>query len=168
VDVVIIGGGINGIMTAWELLKQGHSVTLFEKGEVMQQTSSASSKLLSDGLRYLENLEFRLVKEALKERQCWIEQAPHLAKPLKLFIPNYQNNRRPAWVYKLGLWLDGLLAGKQNIRIDSMSRFSKLSHVLWHCQYHVVWVPNYRYRVLSGKVGFEVMKTILGCKLGNI
>lgn len=114
-NIAVIGGGINGIMSAWELLKQGHSVTLFEKGEVMQQTSSASSKLLHGGLRYLENFEFRLVKEALKERQWWISQAPHLAQPLKLYIPIYQNNRRPAWMYKLGLWLYDLLAGEQNI-----------------------------------------------------
>lgn len=114
-SIAVIGGGISGIMTAWELLKQGHSVTLFEKGEVMQQTSSTSSKLLHGGLRYLENFEFRLVKEALKERQWWIQQAPHLAQPLKLYIPIYQNNRRPAWLYKLGLWLYDLLAGKQNI-----------------------------------------------------
>ena len=114
-NIAVIGGGINGIMTAWELLKQGHSVTLFEKGEVMQQTSSASSKLLHGGLRYLENFEFRLVKEALKERQWWIQQAPHLAQPLKLYIPIYQNNRRPDWMYKLGLWLYDLFAGKQNI-----------------------------------------------------
>lgn len=114
-NIAVVGGGINGIMTAWELLKQGHSVTLFEKGEVMQQTSSASSKLLHGGLRYLENFEFRLVKEALKERQWWIKQAPHLAQPLKLYIPIYQNNHRPAWMYKLGLWLYDLLAGKQNI-----------------------------------------------------
>lgn len=97
-NIAVIGGGISGIMTAWELLKQGHSVTLFEKGEVMQQTSSASSKLLHGGLRYLENFEFRLVKEALKERQWWIQQAPHLAQPLKLYIAVYQNNRRPAWM----------------------------------------------------------------------
>lgn len=114
-NIAIIGGGINGIMTAWECLKQGHSVTLFEKGELMQETSSASSKLLHGGLRYLENFEFRLVKEALKERQWWISQAPHFAQPLKLYIPIYQNNRRPAWMYKLGLWLYDLLAGEQNI-----------------------------------------------------
>jgi len=85
-SIAIIGGGINGIMTAWELLKQGHRVTLFEKGEVMKQTSSASSKLLHGGLRYLENYEFRLVQEALKEREWWINQALHLAHPLKLSL----------------------------------------------------------------------------------
>lgn len=114
-NVAVIGGGINGIMTAWELLKQGHKVTLYEKDEVMKQTSSASSKLLHGGLRYLENYEFRLVQEALKERQWWIQQAPHLAHPIKLYIPIYKNSRRPAWMYQLGLWLYDKLAGKQNI-----------------------------------------------------
>ena len=81
-NIAVTGGGINGIMTAWELLKQRHSVTLFEKGEVMQQTLSASSKLLHGGLGYLENYEFRLVKEALKERQWWIAQKPTFNPPL--------------------------------------------------------------------------------------
>ena len=81
---------------------------------MMHQTSSASSKSLHGGLRYLENFEFRLVKEALKERQWWIQQAPHLDQPLKLYIPIYRNNRRSAWSYKLGLWLYDRLAGKQN------------------------------------------------------
>jgi len=114
-NVAVVGGGINGIMTTWGLLKQGHDVTLFDKGEVMQQTSSASTKLLHGGLRYLENFEFRLVKEALEERQWWIEQAPRLAHPLKLYIPVYRTSRRPAWMVKMGLWLYGKLAGKQNI-----------------------------------------------------
>jgi glycerol-3-phosphate dehydrogenase len=136
-NVAVIGGGINGIMTAWELLKQGHSVTLYEKGEVMKQTSSASSKLLHGGLRYLENYEFRLVQEALIERQWWIQQIEcqsdnldyhserseeslneescSLAHPLKLYIPVYQSSRRSGWMYKLGLWLYDTLAGKQNI-----------------------------------------------------
>jgi glycerol-3-phosphate dehydrogenase len=67
--IAVIGGGINGIMTAWELCKHHHDVTLFEKNTIISQTSSSSSKLLHGGLRYLENFEFRLVKEALRERQ---------------------------------------------------------------------------------------------------
>lgn len=114
-NVAVIGGGINGIMTAWELLKEGHKVTLFEQGQVMNQTSSASSKLLHGGLRYLESFEFRLVKEALEERQWWIKQAPHLAQPIKLYIPVYQSSLRSSFIYKLGLWLYDLLAGKKNI-----------------------------------------------------
>ena len=113
--IAVIGGGINGIMTAWELCKRRHDVTLFEKNTLMSQTSSASSKLLHGGLRYLENYEFRLVKEALRERQWWINQAPDLARPLKIFIPVYKQSRRPAWLYKIGLYLYDLFAGKQNI-----------------------------------------------------
>jgi len=113
--IALIGGGINGIMTAWELCKYNHDVTLFEKNTLMSQTSSSSSKLLHGGLRYLENFEFRLVKEALRERQWWINQAPDLAQSLKIFIPVYKDSRRSAWLYKIGLYLYDLLAGKQNI-----------------------------------------------------
>ena len=113
--IAVIGGGINGIMTAWELCKHHHDVTLFEKNTLMSQTSSTSSKLLHGGLRYLENSDFRLVKEALRERQWWINQAPDLAQPLKIFIPIYKQSRRPAWFYKIGLYLYDLFAGKQNI-----------------------------------------------------
>lgn len=81
----------------------------------MSQTSSSSSKLLHGGLRYLENFEFRLVKKALKERQWWLQKVPQYTHPIKLYIPVYKNNKRPAWLYKTGLWLYNLLAGKENI-----------------------------------------------------
>ena len=97
--IAVIGGGINGIMSAWELAKAGHDVELLEKNTLMSQTSSASSKLLHGGLRYLENLEFRLVREGLRERQWWINQAPHLAHPIRIFIPIYKDSRRPSWMY---------------------------------------------------------------------
>jgi glycerol-3-phosphate dehydrogenase len=113
--IAIIGGGINGVMAAWELCKKNHQVTMFEKTTVMSQTSSASTKLLHGGLRYLENFEFSLVKEALGERQWWIKKAPKIAKPIKIFIPVYKKSRRPAWVYKMGLTLYDLFAGKENI-----------------------------------------------------
>jgi glycerol-3-phosphate dehydrogenase len=113
--IAIIGGGINGVMTAWELCKNNHNVTLFEKETLMSQTSSASSKLLHGGLRYLENLEFRLVREALRERQWWIDRAPHLAHPIKIFIPIYKQSRRPALLYKVGLFLYDLLAGSKKL-----------------------------------------------------
>lgn len=113
--IAVVGGGINGIMSAWELVKQGHQVILFEQGQVMKQTSSASSKLLHGGLRYLENYEFRLVSEALKERSWWLRHAPHLAHPVKIILPVYSASKRPAWKFKLGLWLYDLFAGKNNI-----------------------------------------------------
>jgi glycerol-3-phosphate dehydrogenase len=74
--IAVISGGINGIITAWELCKHNHEVILFEKNALMSQTFS--SKLLHGGLRYLENFEFRLVKESLRERQWWIDKAPIL------------------------------------------------------------------------------------------
>jgi glycerol-3-phosphate dehydrogenase len=127
--IAIIGGGINGVMTAWELCKCKHEVTLFEKHTLMSQTSSSSSKLLHGGLRYLENFEFRLVKEALRERQWWIQKAPNLAKPLKIFIPVFKQSRRPAWLFKIGLFLYDFLAGSKNLgKHKSYSRMEMINN----------------------------------------
>lgn len=111
-DVGIVGGGINGLCCAWQLAKQGHEVSLYERSTLMSATSGASSKLLHGGLRYLENREFRLVREALRERDAWIKRAPHLATPLRLVMPIYRTSRRPAWRVALGLFLYDHLAGK--------------------------------------------------------
>lgn len=114
-DIGIIGGGINGLCCAWQLAKQGHQVTLYERDTLMSATSCASSKLLHGGLRYLENREFRLVREALRERDAWIKRAPHLAQPLRLVMPIYQQSRRPGWMIALGLFLYDHLAGKSQL-----------------------------------------------------
>ena len=82
--IAVIGGGINGLSSAWQLALAGHQVTLFERDELMQATSKSSSKLLHGGLRYLEQGEFRLVHEALQERRWWLKKAPHLTKRLPL------------------------------------------------------------------------------------
>jgi glycerol-3-phosphate dehydrogenase len=108
----IVGGGINGLCCAWQLAKQGHQIQLYERNTLMNATSRASSKLLHGGLRYLENREFRLVREALRERDAWIKRAPHLATPLRLVIPIYHCSRRPSWVVALGLFLYDHLAFK--------------------------------------------------------
>jgi glycerol-3-phosphate dehydrogenase len=113
--IAIIGGGINGVMTAWELSKDDHDVTLFEKNSIMSATSSASSKLLHGGLRYLENFEFSLVKETLNERYWWLNQATNYVKPIKIFIPVYRDSRRSNFQYKIGLLLYDLFAMKKNI-----------------------------------------------------
>jgi glycerol-3-phosphate dehydrogenase len=133
--IAIIGGGINGLFSAWELAKSGFQVTLFERDEIMRQTSQASSKMLHGGLRYLENYEFRLVKEALRERAWWLNAAPDIVTPLKLYLPVYHANRRPVWMIRLGLWLYDVLAGKQNVANHvtySGKTFAKLTPELKH------------------------------------
>lgn len=95
-------------MTAWALAQAGHRVELFERGRLMAATSSASTKLLHGGLRYLETGHLRLVREALHERAWWIAQAPQLARPIRLLLPIHGGSGgspRPAWQVKLGLML---------------------------------------------------------------
>lgn len=110
--IAVIGGGINGVMTAWELAAAGHRVDLLERDRLMSGTSSASTKLLHGGLRYLEHGQFSLVREGLRERTWWIRQAPHLAHPLPIALPIYRTSRRGFWTIKLGLTLYDGLAGR--------------------------------------------------------
>lgn len=113
--IAVIGGGINGIASAWQLALAGHQVSLFERGQLLGATSAASSKLLHGGLRYLEQGEFRLVREALQERRWWIKKAPTLTRRLPILYPIYRDGRRSRWQLKLGLWLYDLLSGKRGI-----------------------------------------------------
>ena len=113
--VAVVGAGINGIMSAWALANDGHGVALFERGMPMDATSSASSKLLHGGLRYLEHGEFRLVREGLRERAWWIDAAPHHARPLELVLPVYRGAGRSRLTLKLGLLAYDLLAGRRRL-----------------------------------------------------
>jgi glycerol-3-phosphate dehydrogenase len=108
--VAVIGGGINGIMTAWELRRRGCGVDLFERGRLMSATSRASTKMLHGGLRYLEHGHFGLVREALRERSWWLKQAPELAKPLEILLPVHAGQGRPRWQLSAGVRLYDLLA----------------------------------------------------------
>lgn len=110
-NIAIVGGGINGVCCAWALAERGHRVVLYERDHLMRQTSSASSKLLHGGLRYLEHGELRLVREALRERAWWLAHAPHLAHPLQLLLPVYRQGLRPRWQLKLGMLGYDLLSG---------------------------------------------------------
>ncbi|MDT8422788.1 MAG: glycerol-3-phosphate dehydrogenase [Desulfuromonadales bacterium] len=109
-EALIIGGGINGAGLARDLALRGFQVALVEKGDYASGTSSASTKLIHGGLRYLENFDFRLVFEACRERRTLRRIAPHLVHPLPFLIPVYQGDPRPLWMVRAGMWLYDLLA----------------------------------------------------------
>src|SRR5438477_2021554 len=104
VDLFVIGGGINGAGIARDAAGRGLSVVLAERGDLASGTSSASSKLVHGGLRYLEHFEFRLVREALAEREVLMRIAPHLVRPLRFIMP-FQPALRPARMIRAGLFL---------------------------------------------------------------
>lgn len=104
-DLVIIGGGINGAGVARDAAMRGMKVALIEARDFASGTSSKSSKLIHGGIRYLENMEFKLVFEALSERTRLFEMAPHLVHPLRFMIPLYQESRVGMTKMGLGMWL---------------------------------------------------------------
>ncbi len=108
----IVGGGINGLSCAWKLSQMGHSVDLYERDKLMKKTSQSSSKLLHGGLRYLEHGEFRLVREALRERDAWLQRVPSLTKTLRLVMPVYSGSGRNRWIIGAGLLLYDHIAGR--------------------------------------------------------
>jgi glycerol-3-phosphate dehydrogenase len=108
-SVAVVGGGINGLCIAWELARRGWQVELFERNRCLGQTSSASTKLLHGGLRYLEQGHLALVAESLRERARWLREVPQHCQWLPLLLPIYRRQARPAWQWRLGLGLyDGL------------------------------------------------------------
>jgi glycerol-3-phosphate dehydrogenase len=114
--IAVIGGGINGAGIAWELTRKGYDVTLFDKGEFGAQTSSATTKMIHGGLRYLEGLQFGLVREALHERAWLLRNAPDLVKPIEILLPIYRDSPRSRIEIRVGLVLYDILAGRENIR----------------------------------------------------
>jgi glycerol-3-phosphate dehydrogenase len=111
-DVAIVGGGINGCGIARDAAGRGLSVYLCEQADLASGTSSAATKLIHGGLRYLEYLEFRLVREALMERETLWRMAPHIIWPLRFVLP-YHKGLRPAWLLRLGLFLYDHLGGRE-------------------------------------------------------
>ena len=133
-DLFVIGGGINGCGIARDAAGRGLSVTLAEQGDLAQATSSASTKLFHGGLRYLEYFEFRLVREALEERETLLVAMPHISRPMRFVLPlspemrfesdtptarllatltPWAKGRRPAWLIRLGLRLYDTLGGRK-------------------------------------------------------
>src|SRR5246127_3975324 len=99
VDLAVIGGGINGCGIARDAAGRGLSVLLLEQGDLAGGTSSASTKLIHGGLRYLEYREFRLVRESLAEREVLLRAAPHIVRPLRFVLP-YRGGGRPWWMLR--------------------------------------------------------------------
>ncbi|NBR11278.1 MAG: FAD-dependent oxidoreductase, partial [Alphaproteobacteria bacterium] len=112
VDIAIIGGGINGCGIARDAAGRGLSVYLCEQNDLASGTSSWSTKLIHGGLRYLEHFEFRLVREALIERERLWRLAPHIIWPLRFVLPAHRG-LRPAWLLRLGLFLYDHLGGRK-------------------------------------------------------
>jgi len=112
VDLLVVGGGINGVGIARDAAGRGLSVVLCEKDDLAQGTSSRSGKLVHGGLRYLEYYEFRLVREALIEREVLLRAAPHIIWPLRFVLP-HSREQRPSWMISLGLMLYDHLGGRQ-------------------------------------------------------
>lgn len=136
-DLFIVGGGINGTGIAADASGRGLSVALCEQADLASATSSASSKLIHGGLRYLEHYEFRLVREALAEREVLLANAPHLIAPLRFILP-HRPHLRPAWMIRIGLFMyDNLsrrnqLPGSRGLKLDAQDNANPLNHAIQH------------------------------------
>ncbi|NRB23882.1 glycerol-3-phosphate dehydrogenase/oxidase [Shewanella sp.] len=126
IDVVIIGGGINGAGIAQCAAAAGYSVLLLEKGAIGGQTSANSSKLIHGGLRYLETGQISLVRNSLSERRALLRLAPHLVKAVPFYIPVYDTSQRNQWAIRAGLTAYSVLS-----EFDPLGRFTSLPTVEW-------------------------------------
>ena len=113
-DVIIVGGGVNGAGVARDAAGRAARVLLIEQGDLAQGTSSASTKLIHGGLRYLEHYEFGLVREALKERELLWGIAPHIIRPMRFVLP-YRDGLRPRWLLRLGLFVYDHIGGRRKL-----------------------------------------------------
>lgn len=157
-DIFVIGGGINGCGIARDAAGRGYSVALAERGDFASGTSSGSTKLIHGGLRYLEYYEFRLVREALMEREVLWAMAPHVIWPLRFVLPFQKGGIRPAWLIRLGLFIYDNLGGRKllpptktlDLRTDPAGKplkplFSKAF------EYSDGWVDDARMVVLNAR-----------------
>ncbi len=117
-DLLVVGGGISGACIAWDAAQRGLKVALVEKGDFGGATSSATSKLVHGGLRYLRNFEFSLVRDALRERRIWMTLAPHLVYPLPFLMPTYGHTTKGMFALKAGLTIYQALSFDRNWLLD--------------------------------------------------
>jgi glycerol-3-phosphate dehydrogenase len=161
-DLAIIGGGINGCGIARDAAGRGLSVFLCDMGDLGGGTSSRSTKLIHGGLRYLEQLNFRLVREALAEREVIWAIAPHIVRPLRFVLP-HQAGLRPAWMLRTGLFLYDHLGGRRRLpgtRVldlvgDPLGRSLKSGAFTTGFEYSDCWVDDARLVVLNARDAAE-------------
>jgi len=160
-DICIIGGGINGCGIARDAAGRGYRVILAEMGDLGSATSSGSTKLIHGGLRYLEHLEFRLVREALRERELLWRNAPHIVRPLRFVLPVGRIGR-PGWLLRLGLFIYDHLGARKllpstsslDLRSDPMGQlFSKDYRKAF--EFSDAWVDDARLVILNARDAAE-------------
>ncbi|MGJ7383733.1 glycerol-3-phosphate dehydrogenase, partial [Morganella morganii] len=153
-DLIVIGGGINGAGIAADAAGRGLSVLMLEARDLACATSSASSKLIHGGLRYLEHYEFRLVSEALAEREVLLKMAPHIAFPMRFRLP-HQPHLRPAWMIRAGLFLYDHLGKRTTLPGSRGLTFSTASPLKAEFkkgfEYSDCWVDDARLVVLNAQ-----------------
>jgi len=158
-DLAVVGGGINGAGVAADAAGRGLSVFLCEQGDLAGHTSSASSKLVHGGLRYLEHYELRLVREALAEREVLLAKAPHIITPLRFVLP-YRPHLRPSWMIRTGLFLYDHLGKREKLGGSRSLRFgadSPLKDEITHgFEYADCWVDDARLVVLNAMAAREL------------
>ncbi|MEL6727867.1 MAG: glycerol-3-phosphate dehydrogenase [Pseudomonadota bacterium] len=154
-DILIIGGGINGAGIARDAAGRGLKVLLCEKDDLASHTSSASTKLIHGGLRYLEHYDFALVRKALQEREVLLKAAPHIIWPLRFVLPHHKD-LRPSWLLRLGLFLYDHIGGRKRLPATktltrkNSSVFDPLkAHFKMGFEYSDCWVEDARLVVLN-------------------
>ena len=167
IDLFVIGGGINGAGVARDAAGRGLKVVLCEKDDLAQGTSSRSGKLVHGGLRYLEYYEFRLVREALIEREVLLNAAPHIIWPMRFVLPHSPQDR-PAWLVRLGLFLYDNLGGRKKLpgtRTLDLRRDPEGAPLLnqYHkgFEYSDCWVDDARLVILNAVGAAEKGATVL-------
>lgn len=166
-DILIVGGGINGAGIARDAAGRGLSVVLCEKDDLASHTSSASTKLIHGGLRYLEQYDFGLVRKALIEREILLRSAPHIIRPLRFVMP-HDKGQRPAWMIRAGMFIYDhlarreLLPGSQGIDLRRHAVGTPLKSIFTKgFVYSDGWVDDARLVVLNAIAARENGATIL-------
>ncbi|QYJ07584.1 glycerol-3-phosphate dehydrogenase [Qipengyuania flava] len=156
-DLLVVGGGINGAGIARDAAGRGLKVLLVEKNDLASHTSSASTKLVHGGLRYLENYEFRLVAESLREREVLLRNAPHIIWPLRFVMP-HEPTMRPKWMLRIGLALYDRIGGKMSLPRSKGVDLTAAPHrgvlderLTAGFEYSDCWVEDSRLVVLTAK-----------------